>query len=200
MIVGGDAVAGHRGPPRSGGDCRRNPNAVASTSGSGRWTRLRQWVRYGATSCVATITSLVVLGGLVATDTLSPGWANIVATAVGTVPSFELNRRWVWGRSGRPSMAAEVGPFAALSFAGLVLSTLLVTLIGRWAASAELNATWRTLAVSAANLAAFGTLWVAQFLILDRVLFARRSTPSDRICAMTSAERASTGRVSMVGR
>lgn len=150
--------------------------------------RLRQWVRYGAVSCVATGTSMIVLGTLVVTNTLSPGWANIVATAVGTVPSFELNRRWVWGRTGRRSVAAEIGPFCVLSFAGLALSTVLVSLAGRWAAGAGLNAFSRTAVVEMANVAAFGSLWVAQFVVLDRVLFARRA-PVRPLAAAPRAER-----------
>ena len=64
-----------------------------------------------------------MLGVLVATDAVPAGWANVVATAVGTVPSFELNRRWVWGKTGAGRCSPRSGPFAALSFAGLVLST-----------------------------------------------------------------------------
>lgn len=140
--------------------------------------RLAQLVRYAAVSAIATATSLTVLGVLVATRTLSPGWANIVATAVGTVPSFELNRRWVWGRTGSRSVGAEVVPFCLLSATGLALSTLTVSLAGRWANAAALGDARRTLVVEAANLAAFGTLWIAQFLILDRAIFRRRPVPS----------------------
>ncbi len=185
-------------PSRGGGDSLRNPTAVASTAGAsgtgaavtglrrrvdGALDRLGlghlahrvwQFVRYGAVSLIATLTSLTVLGVLVATATLTPGWANIVATGVGTVPSFELNRRWVWGKTGRRSLAAEVVPFCVLSFAGLALSTLLVSTVGQWAAGAGLDTFWRTAAVEVANLAAFGSLWILQFLVLDRVLFARR--------------------------
>ena len=57
---------------------------------------LRKLVRYAAVSAISTSVSLGLLGALVATGTLSPGWANLLATAAGTVPSFELNRRWVW--------------------------------------------------------------------------------------------------------
>ncbi len=186
-------------PTRGGGERLRNPAALASTSraggtgaaGSGVRRRVDgalarlglghlahrvwQFVRYGAVSLIATLTSLTVLGALVATATLTPGWANIVATGVGTVPSFELNRRWVWGKTGRRSLAAEVGPFCVLSFAGLALSTLLVSTVGAWATGAGLDAFWRTAAVEVANLAAFGSLWILQFLVLDRVLFARHS-------------------------
>lgn len=137
--------------------------------------RLRQLVRYGAVSVVATTTSLVVLGVLVTTHALSPGWANVAATAVGTVPSFELNRRWVWHRCGTASTKREVVPFIALSAAGMALSTLAVSLTGRWADHADLTGASRTLAIQSANVAAFGALWLAQFVILDRVLFADRA-------------------------
>jgi putative flippase GtrA len=137
--------------------------------------RLRTLLRYGAVSLVSTGVSMTVLGALVATRTMAPGWANAVATAAGTIPSFALNRRWVWGRQGRPSLTGEVGPFVALSFAGLLLSTLAVSAAGRWATAAGLGTSTRTLAVEAASIAAFGSLWVVQFVLLDRLLFAPRS-------------------------
>ncbi len=145
-------------------------------------------VRYGAVSVISTTVSLTVLGILVFTGTMSPGWANVVATAVGTIPSFELNRRWVWGRTGRRSVLAELGPFWALSFAGLGLSTLGVTVAGRWAASAGLHAGMRALVAGAANVCAFGSLWIAQFLVLDRSVFGRPavSAPAPREGALNA--------------
>ena len=136
--------------------------------------RIGQLARYATVSGIATTTSLVVLGALVATRTLSPGWANLVATAAGTVPSFELNRRWVWNKTGPRSVVSEILPFGVLSFAGLGLSTLAVAVTASWAASSGLEPGLRTLAVELANLAAFGTVWVVQFVILDRVLFRHR--------------------------
>jgi putative flippase GtrA len=49
--------------------------------------------------------------------------ANVLATAVGTVRSYVLNRRWVWGRDGASDLWREVVPFWIPSFSGLVLST-----------------------------------------------------------------------------
>ena len=132
---------------------------------------VRKLVRYGAVSVVSTAVSLSVLALLVFRNTVPAGWANVVATAAGTVPSFELNRRWVWGKSGRRSVVAEVVPFAALSLAGLLLSTVAVSLAAGWASRAHLGAGMRTLLVEVANVAAFGSLWIAQFVVLDRVLF-----------------------------
>jgi putative flippase GtrA len=133
--------------------------------------RLRQWFRYGTVSVVATVTGLTVLGVLVSVTTMPAGWANVIATAVGTVPSFELNRRWVWGKTGKRSLCGEVGPFWVLSFAGLALSTVMVSLAAAWAAHAGVDATTRTVLIEAASIAAFGSLWIAQFVILARVLF-----------------------------
>ncbi len=136
--------------------------------------RLAQWLRYGTVSIVATLTSMTVLGVLVTLTAIPAGWANVAATGIGTVPSFELNRRWVWGRTGKRSLGGEVGPFWVLSFAGLVLSTVTVALAAAWAADAGADATSRTIVVEAASVAAFGSLWIAQFVILDRVLFRPR--------------------------
>lgn len=131
--------------------------------------RVGQLVRYASVSLISTAVGTTVLGTPVATRAVTPGWANVVATSVGTVPSFELNRRWVWGRRGARSATREVGPFVALSFAGLALSTAAVSVAGHLAAS--LGTTGRTALVEAANVGAFGSLWVVQFLLVDRVLF-----------------------------
>jgi putative flippase GtrA len=137
--------------------------------------RIAQLVRYGAVSVVATATSLTVLGVLVASGALPAALANVVATAVGTVPSFELNRRWVWRRTGARAVLAEVVPFTVLSFLGLALSTIAVAVVASWATAAGLTSTTRTVAVELANLSAFGALWLAQFVVLDRWLFRTRA-------------------------
>lgn len=127
--------------------------------------------RYASVSAVATTTSLTVLGLAVGLIGMAAGWANVLATTVGTVPSFELNRRWVWGKGGRRSMRAEVVPFVTLSFAGLALSTWAVHLAAAWAQQWGWSSRQRTALVMVTNLGAFGSLWLLQFLMLDRVLF-----------------------------
>ncbi len=142
-----------------------------------RWLRghLRQLARYAGVSAISTIVGMTVLGALVTSHALTPGWANVVATAVGTVPSFELNRRWVWGRTGRRSLTAELVPFAALSSLGLGLSPVVVSIVGHLTVGTA--PAIRTLTLELANVGSFGALWVLQFVVLDRVLFAadRRS-------------------------
>ena len=55
-------------------------------------------------------------------------------------------------------------PFWGFTLAGLVLSTLAVAAVS--------SITTSGLAVSAANIGAFGVLWVAKFFVLDEVVFA----------------------------
>ena len=62
----------------------------------------------------------------------------------------------------------------ALSLVGLGASTVAVQAAARAAEQAGLSTLGRTLAVELANVAAFGSLWVVQFLVLDRILFRRR--------------------------
>jgi putative flippase GtrA len=138
-------------------------------------TGIRKLIRYAAVSGISTGISQCILATLVATRATSAVKANIVATMIGTIPSFEFNRRWVWGKTGRRSVSTEIMPFVAISASGLLLSTIAVAFASRWADAAALTNTWRTLTVQGANLAAFGVVWIAQFVLLDRVLFGRRA-------------------------
>jgi putative flippase GtrA len=136
-------------------------------------------------SVLTTLLSLVTLALLIGWWGTTSWVANIIATAVGTVPSYVLNRRWVWGRDGSSDVWREVVPFWALSFSGLVLSTAAVATADAWASSIGLVGPTRTALLLLANVGSFAVLWVGQFLLLDRVLFgpARRSghRPLDRL-------------------
>ena len=122
-------------------------------------------------SVLTTLLSLVTLALLVGWWGTTSWVANIIATAVGTVPSYVLNRRWVWGRDGSGDVWREVVPFWALSFSGLVLSTAAVATADAWASSIGLVGPTRTALLLLANVGSFAVLWVGQFLVLDRVLF-----------------------------
>ena len=135
---------------------------------------MAQLLRYSAVSGISTVTSLTILGVLVGLFGVDAVLANVLATAVGTVPSFELNRRWVWFDQSQRSVLRQITPFCTLSFAGLVISTLTVRVVS--ARTIDLSRGWHTLAVEAANVSAYGALWVVQFVLLDRVLFRDRRT------------------------
>jgi putative flippase GtrA len=136
--------------------------------------RLLRLVRYASVSVIATVVGLSTLAVLVDAGHWDPTWANVAATALGTIPSFELNRRWVWGRDGHRSMLREVVPFCGLCLVELVASSAAVHATAAWTQGQDWGGGVRTIADLGANVSTYGLLWVVQFVALDRVLFARR--------------------------
>ncbi|MBW3573500.1 MAG: GtrA family protein [Actinobacteria bacterium] len=133
----------------------------------------RKPVRYSLVSVVAVGVSqlvLIVCNGLL---DWSPVASNLAAVSIGCIPSYTLNRSWVWGKRGPNHLWREVAPFWALALLGLAFSTLLVHFAAGWNDS--------TLVVSAANLTAFGILWVVKYLLLDSLLFALPGDDSELI-------------------
>ena len=126
-------------------------------------------------SVITTVISVTTIVVATAAFGLSATRANILATCVATVPSYHLNRRWTWGRRDPSNPWLEVAPFWAMAFAGLALSTLTVAIADSWAAQAHLTALPRTVLDLTGHLGGFGVLWIAQFAILDRVVFATHS-------------------------
>jgi putative flippase GtrA len=107
------------------------------------------------------------------------GTSNVIAVCCGIVPSYFANRHWVWGKTGRSDLLREVAPFWILSLAGLVASTLAVS----WVASltAGSTSTARAVLLPLANLSVFAALWVVQFVVLDRVLFAHPTSEKETV-------------------
>jgi putative flippase GtrA len=125
-------------------------------------------------SVITTVISVTTLTAATVGLGLEAWIANVAATAVATVPSYHLNRRWTWGKRDASDLWREVMPFWVLSFAGLVLSTIAVALTDSWLHGAHLGQPLHTLVILTAHLSGFGLLWVAQFILLDRVLFVHR--------------------------
>ncbi len=141
-------------------------------------------VRCFSVSILTTGLSLTVLALATAAVGLAAWLANVVATGLGTVVSYRLNRQWVWGRRDGSDPWREVLPFWVLSFAGLALSTLAVAAADRWASAMRLGGAVHTGVVLLGSVAGYAVLWVAQFVVLERVLFGhehvadRGGTPS----------------------
>jgi putative flippase GtrA len=135
-------------------------------------------LRYSGASIISVALGLLILGVNIDSFHMSPTLANVVAIAVCIVPSFELNRRWVWRKQGKSEMG-EFLPFCILSVAGLVLSTLAVRYAGDH--SVGFANPWHTLVVDGANLGAYAVLWVVRYFVLDRVFTARAATPQGEV-------------------
>jgi putative flippase GtrA len=135
-------------------------------------------IRYATVSVVCTALTQVMLFGFVDGLGWSGAISNVVAVCVTSVPGYFGNRAWVWGKRGDHSMSREAAPFWAMNLAGLALSTVFAAI-----AYAVYDAGW---AVSLANMAGFGVLWVAKFLVLDEYLFAMTDTVTDVTSDITS--------------
>lgn len=130
-------------------------------------------IRYSAVSVICLVISLAVLSLTYGVLRLASAVdCTIIATAVSTVPSYTLNRRWVWRREGRSHMWKEVVPFWTLAAASFAFSLYAVALADGIAGRAHLSHLWRSILVDVAQLAAYGILWVGKFVILNRLLFA----------------------------
>jgi putative flippase GtrA len=139
--------------------------------------RVRRCLSVSVITTAISITTLVTFTAFLGVE----AWiANIIATSVATVPSFHLNRRWTWGRTDATDPLREMLPFWIMAFCGLALSTVTVGIANSWAAQMHLPSSLQLGAILAGHLGGFGLLWVGQFVILDRVLFAptRALTPT----------------------
>ena len=147
-------------------------------SGLRTWARAPQGqklVRYSMVSVVSVITYEILLFvtlGLLHWKTARS--ANICAVAISAIPSYYLNRMWVWGKTGRSHFMKEVVPFWGMALLGLVFSTILTDFAKRTADDVTSIHLLQTFIVMAAGLAAFGVLWVAKFVVLNKVLFAHK--------------------------
>lgn len=89
--------------------------------------------------------------------------ANMASVTLGCIPNYTINRYWTWQQSGQNRLWGEVVPFWAMAAAGAALSMLAVAFADhQWGT---------TLAVAIANLAGFGVLWIAKFLVLDKLMW-----------------------------
>ncbi|MCU1491066.1 MAG: hypothetical protein JWM85_2471 [Acidimicrobiaceae bacterium] len=175
--------------------------------------RLRAWMatpgfgkmwRYGATSVITTTLSLGLLYlfyRIVKVGSLHlGGWvldssevSNILATAIVTIPSYNLNRSWTWGKSGKSHVWREVVPFWVIAAISLALSTLVVGVASHEAHRISSRREVQTLLVELGNLSTYGVIWGAKFMIFNRILFKHKSplaSPVDEVPAGAAAEHA----------
>ena len=136
-------------------------------------------IRYSLVSVVTVLVSQTTLFALFALAHWRASSANIVACIAGGIPSYYLNRKWVWGKGGRSHLVKEVLPFWVLGFAGLALSTLAADLAESRAAGVTASRLGQALIVNATVIAAFGVIWVVKFVMFEKLLFVKRDGDED---------------------
>ena len=121
-------------------------------------------IRYSMASVVGVVLGQTLLQLFYSGLDWSAFASNLVAVTVSTGPVYLVNRYWVWKKKDKNSLHKELVPFWGMALLGLALSSLFVWWV-------EKRTEWAP-AISAANLAGFGVIWVAKFLVLEKVLFA----------------------------
>ncbi|HEU4842526.1 MAG TPA: GtrA family protein [Ilumatobacteraceae bacterium] len=132
-------------------------------------------VRSMSVSMVTSVLSLSLLAVLVYQSSMSPAWANVVASLAAVGPSFALNRRYAWRCTGRGHVRRELLPFWVYALCSLAACTAAVDLAGHWAATSGVAPATRTAVVLGANIAMSMVLWCGQFTLLERTLLPRRA-------------------------
>ena len=135
---------------------------------------LRKLVKYSMVSLISVVVSQIVQFSSFF-FTHNGVLSSIMAVAAGTIPSYELNRRWTWRKSGPSHLWREIVPFWVMSFVGLVFSTMCVYFAEQWAEGRDYNKTKVALLLNLSSLAAFGILWVGKFLIINHLLFHHKA-------------------------
>jgi len=122
---------------------------------------------------VSVISTAVSFGVLFLVFGVLKLWGEIASTvfanAVATLPSYYLNRKWVWGKGGRSHLTKEIIPFWALSALGITVSIGGAALARHIGTVHHLSHLEQTALVLAANLVSFGVFWVLKFVIFNKM-------------------------------
>jgi putative flippase GtrA len=130
----------------------------------------RKLIRYTMVSGSSTIVSFVALSAFYGLNIIpSVIWSTLAGNLVASIPAYQLNRRWTWGKRGKSQFRREVVPFWALTFLGIGVSQL-----GALWARHEVRAHhWSHLAntglVVFTNLASFAIFWVLKLIVFNRI-------------------------------
>lgn len=126
--------------------------------------------KYTMVSAVSTIVSFGVLFLVFGVFKL---WGEVASTvfanAAATLPSYWLNRKWVWGKGGRSHLTKEIIPFWSLSAIGIAVSILGAAAAKHIGKVHHLGHTEQTALVLLANLVSFGFFWVLKFMIFNKM-------------------------------
>lgn len=149
-------------------------NRVLSPSrGDGAMPR---FIRYSLVSGVAIVISQLTILICTWLFGLSGIAANTIGALAATPASYELNRKWAWGKSGRSHVWREMVPFWSLTLLGWLASTGTVEIADSMAKSHHVVGLGRSVAIMGASLFAYGVVWIVKFVIFNRLVFVDRGT------------------------
>ena len=141
--------------------------------------RIQEWskshegkklIRFTAVSVISTGVSFVTLFlvfGVFKVWTQVP--STIFANAVATIPSYNLNRKWAWGKGGRSHLMKEILPFWSMSAVGIAVSVVGAQAARHVSVKHHLPHLEQTIIVLVANVLSFAIFWVLKLLLFNRL-------------------------------
>lgn len=145
------------------------------------WSRrpgVRRFSKYAVGSMVAFGASNVAFLLCYGTGWTSPQVASVLSFVAGIPVNYVLNRRWAWQRRGRPAMRDELVPYAAVVALSVTATALGTWGVDRLLTEADLARAVKVALVDLAFLAINGGLFLAKYVLLDRLVFRDRSAPA----------------------
>jgi hypothetical protein len=92
-------------------------------------------------------------------------------------PAYLLSRRYVWPSTGKPRPAAgEAAGFFVIAFIGAATTMVVVWAAVRVAGASTSDHVTLAVVANLASVVATGLVWLARYIVLDRVLFVRRAS------------------------
>jgi putative flippase GtrA len=130
----------------------------------------RKLIRYTAVSGISTVVSFVALFLIFGVfHWLSQVPATVCANLIATVPAYNLNRQWAWGKSGPSHLTKEIIPFWGMSLLGIGVSIIGASIARHIGIEHHMSHIEETALVLVANLASFGLFWVLKLLLFNRL-------------------------------
>lgn len=137
----------------------------------------RKLIRFTAVSVVSTAVSALVIS-LVYGFKIIKGEvdATLFGNLVAAIPSYQLNRQWTWGKSGRSHLRKEVLPFAAMTALGIGFSLLGADFARHLVHTHHWDHLVNTGLVVAANLVSFAIFWLLKLAVFNRIFRINEAT------------------------
>jgi len=151
----------------------------------------KKLVRYTATSAITTAVSIGAVATLYGFRIIpSVVWATLTGNLIGTLPAYNLNRRWTWGKRGRSSVRREVMPFVVMTVLGIGFSQIGAWWVKHEVATHHWSHLLNTGLVAGVNLLCFAIFWVLKLLVFNRIFHVNPIAEIDE--QLTAEERRTT--------
>jgi putative flippase GtrA len=130
----------------------------------------RKLIRFGLSSVVTTMVSLAailitygfhIINGIIG--------ATLFGNVLAILPSYYLNRSWVWRKRGKSHFRNEVMPYWMMAFFGIAFSLLGAWWVKHLVHTHDWGHLVNTGLVAGINLLSFAIFWVLKILLFNRI-------------------------------